>query len=120
MARSGDADQRLSDRLDPAIMVDVIDEEIAVELPIGLGDAVRFGGFADGGGIAGAIADRCAALVVGAELAEQYRPRVRLAPRGDGVDVGADPVSAAAISGMPWRSRLSDHGALWWVNRNGS
>ena len=77
-------DQRVLDRLHPAVRRHVPDDEVAVELPIGPAEAVLLRLAAHRRRIGGAQPDRGAALVVGAELAKQDRaagwPRTRPRP----------------------------------------
>src|SRR5262245_24235320 len=85
---AGARDQSTIDRLVPLVLVDIVDHEVAVELPIGPGPMLGFGGASDGGGVGDARIDR--PFVVGTELTEEDRALVRLRPDVDGVEFGLE------------------------------
>ncbi len=93
----GSRDQRIAQRLDPLAGGNVIEDEIAVELPVGPAPAALLG-------LAGHKPDvprprRHLGLVVGAELAEVDRPALLLGP-------GMGLVKIAANRGLLLRRRL--------------
>src|SRR5690606_36256992 len=82
------------DWFDPRVFVEVVDDEVAVELPVGPRPSARFRGACDGGGIGDARFER--RLVVSAELAEVDGSIVLLAPRLNVIEV---PVELRALLG---------------------
>src|SRR5687767_685052 len=71
--------ERLINRGVPLVLVDVVDDEVAVELPVRPRPAALLRRAGDGGRVLHAILLR--RFVIGAELAQKDRPVVFLRPR---------------------------------------
>src|ERR1035441_3026207 len=85
---AGGGNQRPPDGLDPSVTADVIENEVAVELPIRPAPAALFGGARDARQVARPGFYR--GLVVGAEFAEEERPVVLFGPGGGLVEIALE------------------------------